>query len=167
MLGACPSAPTSKRHFHIKSGQTRHTSKITTVNSLLFTEGTSFQVKQFHHIVKRRAGDQPDSGRCQRCRWGGTSRVHFYICCNNCDRNNRNPGPCDGVGVFCLSLYFKAILLLGGGRRGSPTPSRDLGLPLGRRRSSDPCHPYIHEYVLFAPEEDVARVLCACYPSFT
>lgn len=42
-----------------------------------------------------RTGDQPSEGTCREFKWGGTSGVHWYSCCNNCDHNQ--PNDCDGV----------------------------------------------------------------------
>ncbi|XP_060600533.1 keratin-associated protein 5-8-like [Ruditapes philippinarum] len=43
--------------------------------------------------VKRREGDQSPPGQCATYKWGGTSGVHWYACCNNC---NRSDTSCDG-----------------------------------------------------------------------
>ena len=43
--------------------------------------------------VKRRAGDQPPSGQCSTYKWGGTSGLHWYACCNNCETIDTS---CDG-----------------------------------------------------------------------
>lgn len=44
----------------------------------------------------RRAGDQPSEGNCQVFKWGGSSGVHWYACCNNCLKTNPNYNPsCD------------------------------------------------------------------------
>lgn len=42
--------------------------------------------------AKRRT---PNKGYCSAYQFGGTSRVHFYSCCNNCDEGS--PPSCDGV----------------------------------------------------------------------
>ena len=44
------------------------------------------------HRVARKAGDQAREGTCQSFKWGGTSGVHFYTCCNNC---NERDTSCD------------------------------------------------------------------------
>lgn len=43
---------------------------------------------------KRKTGDQPPAEKCNYFNWGGTSRIHFYICCNNCHSADRT---CDGT----------------------------------------------------------------------
>ena len=37
----------------------------------------------------------PKQGNCRNFYWGGTSNLHYYACCNNC--NEPNPPSCDGV----------------------------------------------------------------------
>ncbi|XP_066296058.1 uncharacterized protein [Branchiostoma lanceolatum] len=39
----------------------------------------------------------PPAGDCCHFKLGGRSRVHFYVCCNNCDENGQNPGVCNKI----------------------------------------------------------------------
>jgi len=57
------------------------------------------------HRVARKAGDQATEGACQNFKWGGTSRVHFYTCCNNCNERdtscNRKTYHSASGGLYC------------------------------------------------------------------
>ncbi|XP_071098889.1 uncharacterized protein [Haliotis cracherodii] len=46
-----------------------------------------------HVRVKRKPGDRPAPGKCLSFNRGGSSRVHFYACCNNI---NSTDSSCDG-----------------------------------------------------------------------
>ena len=59
----------------------------------------------YGHRVARKTGDQAREGACQSFKWGGSSRLHFYACCNNCNGQDKS---CDGKtyhsasrGVYC------------------------------------------------------------------
>ena len=54
----------------------------------LFVCGTGFIAI---HLAS--AGDQASSGNCQSFKWGGTSGLHWYTCCNNCNDTDKS---CDG-----------------------------------------------------------------------
>eukprot|EP00058_Branchiostoma_floridae_P027169 XP_002612660.1 hypothetical protein BRAFLDRAFT_78709 [Branchiostoma floridae] len=38
----------------------------------------------------------PPEGQCCYYNWGGPKKLHFYVCCNNCDENDGDP-VCGGT----------------------------------------------------------------------
>ncbi|XP_067653527.1 uncharacterized protein [Haliotis asinina] len=62
---------------------------LTVVYAIFVSVGSS----QVHVRVKRKPGDRPKPGQCLSFNRGGTSKVHFYACCNNVNDTDKS---CDG-----------------------------------------------------------------------
>ncbi|XP_071098205.1 uncharacterized protein [Haliotis cracherodii] len=72
------------------------TSQRLTIHLALFTSYFMCIVFAHEHIhvrVKRKSGDRPLPGQCLAFNRGGSSRLHYYACCNNI---NDTDSSCDG-----------------------------------------------------------------------